>query len=478
MSSKLIIVLVLVAICSIVQALNFNENIKIKGGGELYTSTNSESAYDDVASIGDDQDYSRELTTYGYGQSKLISSYIYKNNVSLMNKKYKGRYDAGLKMPDGIEHTISIKSNESIDSASTIVYENGDIVNGKTDFEINSTNGNFTESVVDYSLGHRNEIAKTTAKGDLTLSSKLDEKFITSCQGAVLDQLMEEIELSGIYPVKEIQAKYPEKIVIEGKEATGPALASYYLRDAAKYINIARSDSDKTNASKNFEIALNLAEKALEESPEEPNGWTIKGTALLSLDRIDDAATSYDKAIRLDKNNIVAIFGKAETLYLKGQYRQSLDYYNSGLSQSPYEADYILNKAQAQEKLGEYNDAIATVDQYIQLRGKEANAVLFKAYLQYLNGDFEGAKPNWEFGLGKSDQTGDIGIYYYYQGLTYEELKEWKEAIASFETAKKLDPTYAGDADIEIEFCDQKLNETETAPSANAGINMTSTNGQ
>jgi tetratricopeptide (TPR) repeat protein len=456
MWSKLSIILGLVALCSIVHALNLVEHIDVRGDGELYARTNGDSTYDDVAGKGESQNYTRELNTFGYGQSKLTSSYTYRNNK--YTKGANGRYEAGLKVQDGIDQTIIVRSNTSIDSTSTLSYENGDIVNEKSNYLIEAIHGNLTEFVKDNFYGHPVTLASARVKGNFTLSNELNERYIASCSGDALSEILGNVVLQGAFPIKEIQVQYPQKIVMEGKVASGAVQSSYYKRDAIKLINAARNDKDKANATDTYEKALNLAENALEQNPNDSDGWTIKGEALFAIGRIEDADVAYDKAVNFNKENTVAIFGRAETLFLKGQYRQALDYYDRGLNQSPNEADYWFYRANALEKLGEYNDSIVSVDKYINLKGDEPKAILFKANLQYYIGDYKSAKTNWEKGLGKAQQTSDIAIYYYYQGLTYEKTNEWGKAITSFATAKTLNTDLTADADIEINYCNIQLN--------------------
>lgn len=380
-------------------------------------------------------------------------------------------------MPNGIHQSISVHSSNSIDSKGVMSYENGDIETGKTYFEIEALHGNLSEYVKDYSKRIPESVASTSVKGNFSLLNELEDSYRTSCAAAVLLEKMDSVELLGEKGKIDYQLDFPPTIIMEGKEASGATQASYLLRDASDLINDART-KDTTSAMETYEKAIMLAEKALELDPENSNGWTINGIALMGVNRIEDAEKAYDKAVKLNPDNTKAIFGKAEALFAMGQYRRSLENYDLGLTLSPNEnAAYWFNEADAHDKLNETDAAIASIDQYISRKGEDLGAHLFKAELLYKKGNYHGAISLWVEYLPKSPSGNlrDLGIYYYYQGLTYEKVNEWDRAEASFEMAKTLDETLTEDADIEIAKCKTHLNGSAVSnPLANAGTNSSS----
>ena len=61
--------------------------------------------------------------------------------------------------------------------------------------------------------------------------------------------------------------------------------------------------------------ALEQADKALALDPGSAFAWTVRGGALMQLQRFDDALIAYDRAIGLSNNSTYALTGKAEALY-------------------------------------------------------------------------------------------------------------------------------------------------------------------
>ena len=469
----MLIFLIIIA-CTSVHAIKMNEEIQFEGNGTISAETNGESVYDKVNGHGDDQQYSRELTTYGYGQARLTSSYMYKNiyKEHQNDANYSGTYSAGLIMPDGVHHSLSIRSNHSINSTSIIGYENGDIDSGSSYFDIDTKFGNLSESVRDYSSSIPNEIASTTLAGNFSLLNELEETYIKRCTEGVLLKELNDVDMRGLNVPRTISTKGPQTIIIEGKEASDDVQASYMQSDAASEIKNAIANQTNGNYGKARELymsALGLSEKGLELDPNDPSGWINKANALSGLNNTKDAVSAYGEAIKLDPENVQAITGKALTLYKIKNYGQSLSYFGRALELDPTNDQNWYYYSNALYKSSKYGLALNSVNKLLELR-RDYRGLLLKAMILHASGNWTEAVAQFDEGFQESPDEGTyLGIYYYYQGMAYYELNEWTNASDSFKNAKELDPSLTEDADREIALCEKHLNSSEDAGTQSSG---------
>jgi tetratricopeptide (TPR) repeat protein len=467
-------IFLIITACISAQAVKMNEEIQFEGDGTIFTETNGESVYDRVNGHGDDQQYSRELTTYGYGQARLTSSYMYKNinNKHQNDANYTGSYSAGLIMPDGVHHSLSIRSNRSINSTSIISYENGDIDSGSSYFDIESKLGNLSESVRDYSSSIPNVIASTTLAGNFSLLNELEETYIKRCTEGVLLKELNDVDMRGLNVPRTISTKGPQTIIIEGKEASPDVQANYMQRDAA--LEIENAINNQTNrkyeeARELYMSALGLSEKGLELDPNDPSGWINKANALSGLNNTKDAVSAYGEAIKLDPENVQAITGKALTLYKIKNYGLSLSYFSKSLEMDPTNDQNWYYYADALYKSSKYESALNTINKSLELRW-DYRGLLLKALILHASGNWKEAVAQFDEGIQESPDEGTyLGIYYYYQGMAYYELSMWEKAIDSFNNAKELDASLAEDANREIALCEKHLNSSEDAGTQSSG---------
>jgi len=456
-------IFLIIVTCTSALAVKMNEEIQFDGNGTINAETNGESVYDKVNGHGEDQQYSRELTTFGYGQAKLTSIYMYKNtNKEHQNDiNYTGSYSAGLIMPDGIHHSLSVRSNRSINSTSIISYENGDMDSGSTYFDIETKFGNLSESVRDYSRSIPSDVASTTLTGNFTLINELDETYIKSCTNAVLLKELNDVEMRGLNIPRTISTKGPQTIIIEGKEASDDVQASYMQSDAARELENATVEKNKGHYEKARDLymsALGLSEKGLELDQSDPYGWINKAGALIGLNETNDAVRAYGEAINLDPENVQAISGKALALYKMGIYGQSLSWFSKvlELDKTNYKNWYYY--ASALLKSAKYELALSSIDKSLELK-RDYDSLLLKGMILYASKNWAEAVTQFDEGIQESPYKGMyIGRYYYYQGMAYYNLKEYENASNSFLNAKELDPSSAEDVKKELMLCENHLN--------------------
>lgn len=449
MRLNLFIFIGLFLLCSSGLALKMNEDIEITGYGHLSAQTDQDSVYDRVDSYGDHQVYTRDLVSGEYEQGELKTSYTYQNSKNINDINVTGRYEAGLRMPDGIHHSIWVQSNSSIDSTSSMSYVNGDNVVGKTNFDFVAQNANLSESVKDFSLGKAEFVASTKLRGNFSLRNKLEESQKMSCAAGVLLDLLDATKMRGFDQVEELKINGTKTIIIDGKSAPADVQASYLQKYAADLITKAKGEEDDTKKREYLNEALINIDKALELYPDDAPGWNNKGAALYGLNRTFEAISAYKKAIALDKatTNLDTVFQLAEVLFNSGQYKESIRYYNMGLEKDPVRDGGIYwdTVAQAHFHLGEFSDAEVAIDKYLDYHAEDSESVLLKASIQYQNNNYQGAVESYESGLKMVNASKINASDYYaedflYLGSAYAHIgkSETQKSVVDKSKAEKI----------------------------------------
>jgi len=442
---KLFVFIGLFVLCSSGLALKMTENIEVDGYGEISAQTDQDSVYDRLDSYGDNQAYSRKLTSGDYEQAKLETTYTYRNSKNIKNVNVSGRYEAGLRMPDGVQHSIWVKSNTSINTTSTMSYVNGDLVVGSTNFYWDALNANLSEDIKDFSLSKTEFIASTDISGNFSLVNELTESQRMSCTAGVLLEMLDAAEMRGFNQVEEVQSKGPRTIIIDGKIAPADVQASYLQKDAYDLIIVAVGEKDDIKRRGDLTAALELIDRSLEIYPNDAIGLMNKGTALDYLNRTPEAIDAYEKAIRLDGTNSEIIFTLGELLFENKQWEKSIHYLTMGLNINPDRKNGWYWLAQAYYSLGKWDEAEAAIDKHLARNRDNSTSMLFKAIIQYQNQSYQEAVESYENVLGglnlsKIDESerDEYAMYFVKLGMAYSEIGKPEKAKEKLNVAKLL----------------------------------------
>lgn len=482
---RLIALIGLFALCSSGLALKMTENIKVDGYGQISAETNRDAVYDRLNSYGDTQQYSRTLNAGDFEQATLETTYIYRNSKKVNDINVSGRYEAGLRMPEGIFHSIWVQSNRSINSTSSMSYVNGDTIVGKSNFDWDAQNGNLTESVNDFSLSDVKFIASTRLRGNFSLQNELEESQRMSCAPGVLLDLLEATEIRGINQVQELRVKGQRTIIIDGKSATPDVQASYLQRDAEELIRNAAIEKDVIRRREDLNGALRYIDKALEIYPNDAVGYHNKGSALYLLNRTSEAIDAFKKSVQIDSEDPNTIFDLAYLLFNSSRYSDSILYFNMGLEKEPTRDGGVpwRDLSQLYYRLEDLSNAESAIDKYIKLSRPDSKTYLFKAQIQYERNNSQGAAESYEIGLSMVNKTekeknGQVyATYYMFLGDSYlgigdleKEMRKidnareaYKKAKAMYENATVLYPDFKNIADASIAEAEELIQSLDRA---------------
>jgi len=92
-----------------------------------------------------------------------------------------------------------------------------------------------------------------------------------------------------------------------------------------------------------------------------------KGIALLELGENDKAIEEYDKAIKIDPNNVVIYSNKGIALKNLGKYEEAIQEYDKALAIDPNYARAWYNKSCDLAPMGNIDDSLKNLEQAIRL---------------------------------------------------------------------------------------------------------------
>ncbi|XP_050098235.1 outer dynein arm-docking complex subunit 4 [Anopheles aquasalis] len=101
----------------------------------------------------------------------------------------------------------------------------------------------------------------------------------------------------------------------------------------------------------NMDNAVLFISKALEMNTNDQNALVARSRCFLQLGEPGKALQDAETALVLDKNNIRAIYQKAEALYYLGQFEHSLMFFHRGLRLRPELASFRLGVQKTQEAI-------------------------------------------------------------------------------------------------------------------------------
>jgi tetratricopeptide (TPR) repeat protein len=153
---------------------------------------------------------------------------------------------------------------------------------------------------------------------------------------------------------------------------------------------------------RDYDKAVELSRAALQESPNNSQLWTLQGIALFSKGDNKAALTSFQRALKINPNNIAALAGASQIEYQAG-------------SQS----------------------AVPLLSHLLELRPEDPTANTMLAVLEYRNGNCAGAAPHFAKAGELLDSQLDALHGY---ALCLVKLKRMDDATTTFQRALALRP--------------------------------------
>jgi len=188
---------------------------------------------------------------------------------------------------------------------------------------------------------------------------------------------------------------------------------------------------------------LSLSEKWLENNPQDARAWQARAAALQSLDRIDESNQSLEKAIEIydqetreNPGNATAWFYKAEVMANR---TDALAAYEKVIElNGSMKITAMLTKGNILLNLGKSEEAIAVIDNAIQLNPKNPQAWKEKALDSYVLGKYNESLAAYEMVIELEPEYAPAWIWKG-KGDALKALGRQSEADAAYARAEELD---------------------------------------
>ncbi|KAF2989118.1 tetratricopeptide repeat protein [Methylocystis sp. MJC1] len=160
---------------------------------------------------------------------------------------------------------------------------------------------------------------------------------------------------------------------------------------------VLRLKADALLAGKNFGEALKVYDIALRHASRNVELLINRTTALLSLNRRDEAFESAKQALACDNKEPLAWRAYGNVALKLGLYETALDAFVHALGPSPHDAEALCGQAITQKELGDFDAAMRNFDAALALDSEHDDAKSNKGALLLLLGRYPEGLPFFEY---------------------------------------------------------------------------------
>ena len=126
--------------------------------------------------------------------------------------------------------------------------------------------------------------------------------------------------------------------------------------------------------------------------------------------------------------------------YKKGDYEKAISYFSKALEINAESSSIYETRARAYVKKREYDSAIADLSKLIELEPEDPWYYVFRAHVYFDKGDYDKVIEDSSKVINLNSQDWNYYALHELRGRAYLEKKLFKEAIADFTVAVKVDP--------------------------------------
>ncbi len=188
---------------------------------------------------------------------------------------------------------------------------------------------------------------------------------------------------------------------------------------------------------KDYGGLLHASEQLLRRDPASVEGWELRGSALLSLGRKEDALQSYDQALQLDPTRRALRFNHGSALVGLHRYEEALQDFNLALGLDPQFKEAHYGRGLMLFSLGRFGEAIQAFDGVLNLDPQYEQAPYTRSLALALLGRHEEALQAYDRVLSFDPQNKEV---HHSRGLALIALHRPAEALQAFNRVLTLDP--------------------------------------
>jgi tetratricopeptide (TPR) repeat protein len=192
-------------------------------------------------------------------------------------------------------------------------------------------------------------------------------------------------------------------------------------------------------ALENYQLSLDMVNKALKVDPMNADGYFLKGFIYLDGGDTATAISSFRTAVEVnsDHYNSYIMLGK---LYASEKHEYADDYYDNALRIRPNSIEALYNKGVYLQSIEEYDEAYLLYDQIIELDSSSYFAYYNRGYMMLISdSSYSGAIKEFEKSLKYYPYYFEA---YYNIGLCYENQGDFEKAEEYYKKSLEINPQY------------------------------------
>lgn len=209
----------------------------------------------------------------------------------------------------------------------------------------------------------------------------------------------------------------------------------------------------------NSKLALEYADEAIINAPQESYGYYRKGRALANMKEYERAITLFEKSIDYDKTDVDSFQWLSYCYSMLKNYDKSLEYANRAILIDKTDGYSYFRKAWAYQEMGRYREAINFYKECIKYNDRYVDAYL---NISFIYSKIKDIKQSLLYANKALLINKDYAYAHYRKAWALQESGRLGEALDGYSKAIELNPTdiynYLGIACISL-----NTNESETA---------------
>src|SRR5215468_493501 len=189
-----------------------------------------------------------------------------------------------------------------------------------------------------------------------------------------------------------------------------------------------------------FSLAERLCRTIIAAKPDFFDALHLLAVVETKLGRLNDALTSYDRALAVRPDYAEALSNRGLTLHELKRFDEALASYDQALRVRPNYAEALSNRGLTLHKLKRFDEALASYEQALTVRPNYAEALHNRGVTLHELKRFDEALASYEQALTVRPNYAEALSN---RGATLHKLKRLDEALASYEQALTVRPNYA-----------------------------------
>jgi len=185
--------------------------------------------------------------------------------------------------------------------------------------------------------------------------------------------------------------------------------------------------------------AIRYFDEAIRLDPGLARYYIHRGFAHLENKDFESARSDFQRAAIIEPDYVWSYIGLGDAFYQKQEYQQALEPYRKALELGGAKAEVQTRLHNVYRGLGDYDRALAVVEQVLKEQKKNHNAWYLSGLDYYDKGDYRQALANFDKAIAL--KPGEA-VYYFQRGLAHYQLKSYPAADEDFSRALILKPDY------------------------------------